>query len=78
MDEANDYPFRHFIPTSYCMVPQASKEFRRVSMKFPGDNVASIKLHARLGFRKIGTTQNIGCKHGRCLGVVYCNTLCTT
>jgi L-amino acid N-acyltransferase YncA len=33
-------------------------------------NVASIALHASLGFRRIGTLQSVGYKHGRWLDVV--------
>jgi phosphinothricin acetyltransferase len=33
-------------------------------------NVASIALHASFGFRRIGTLQAVGFKHGRWLDVV--------
>jgi L-amino acid N-acyltransferase YncA len=33
-------------------------------------NVASIALHASFGFRRIGTLQSVGFKHGRWLDVV--------
>ncbi|ACI50980.1 GCN5-related N-acetyltransferase [Gluconacetobacter diazotrophicus PA1 5] len=33
-------------------------------------NIASIRLHERLGFRTVGTLQSVGYKHGRWLDVV--------
>lgn len=34
------------------------------------DNTASIQLHAKLGFRVVGTRERIGCLHGR-----WCDTV---
>ena len=34
------------------------------------DNMASINLHKKLGFRKVGTMRDVGFKFGRWLDVV--------
>jgi len=34
------------------------------------ENVASIRLHARMGFRKVGVFESVGFKHGRWLDTV--------
>lgn len=31
------------------------------------ENIASIRLHERLGFRKVGVFESVGFKHGRWL-----------
>jgi phosphinothricin acetyltransferase len=34
------------------------------------ENIASIRLHERLGFRKVGVFESVGFKHGRWLDTV--------
>jgi phosphinothricin acetyltransferase len=35
------------------------------------DNVGSIRLHERLGFRRTGTLHHVGCKFGRWLDLAF-------
>ena len=53
------------------LVEAETRGYRQV-LAIIGDqtNVASIALHASFGFRRIGTLQSVGFKHGRWLDVV--------
>jgi len=54
------------------LLAEAETRGYRQMLALIGDqgNVASIALHASLGFRRIGTLQSVGFKHGRWLDVV--------
>src|SRR5579863_3129731 len=54
------------------LLAEAETRGYRQMLAIIGDqtNVASIALHASFGFRRIGTLQSIGFKHGRWLDVV--------
>jgi L-amino acid N-acyltransferase YncA len=54
------------------LLAEAEARGYRQMLALIGDqsNVASIALHASLGFRRIGTLQSVGFKHGRWLDVV--------
>jgi L-amino acid N-acyltransferase YncA len=54
------------------LLAEAETRGYRQMLAIIGDqtNVASIALHASLGFRRIGTLQSVGFKHGRWLDVV--------
>ena len=55
------------------LINDCSQRGFRHMMAVIGDscNIASVKLHTQLGFRRIGLAENIGFKHGRSLDVVY-------
>lgn len=49
----------------------AERGFRQmVAIVGDSDNVASIRLHERAGFRRVGVLQSVGWKHGRWLDTV--------
>jgi L-amino acid N-acyltransferase YncA len=54
------------------LLAEAETRGYRQMLAIIGDqtNVASIALHASFGFRRIGTLQSVGFKHGRWLDVV--------
>jgi L-amino acid N-acyltransferase YncA len=54
------------------LLAEAETRGYRQMLALIGDqtNVASIALHATFGFRRIGTLQSVGFKHGRWLDVV--------
>ncbi len=54
------------------LLAEAETRGYRQMLAIIGDqtNVASIALHASLGFRRIGTLQAVGFKHGRWLDIV--------
>lgn len=45
--------------------------FRAILAAIDADNVASVRLHARFGFEKVGHFKQVGFKFGRWLDVVY-------
>ena len=58
---------------SFEIDPPSNGDVESRMMVVIGDsaNTASIELHNALGFRHIGTAQEIGFKFGRRLGIVY-------
>lgn len=58
---------------SRAVIDLARKDARthRVVSLVTADNVPSIKLHERLGFRFVGTLTEAGCKFGNYLDVIY-------
>jgi len=54
------------------LLAEAETRGYRQMLAIIGDqtNIASIALHASFGFRRIGTLQSVGFKHGRWLDVV--------
>ncbi len=54
------------------VIQQCTESGRRQMVAIIGnsENVASIRLHARLGFRQVGVFESVGFKHGRWLDTV--------
>ncbi|WP_341958306.1 N-acetyltransferase family protein [Pseudomonas sp. RC10] len=54
------------------VIQQCTDDGRRQMVAIIGnsENVASIRLHERLGFRKVGVFESVGFKHGRWLDTV--------
>ena len=50
---------------------RADYELLRATITHTADNLPSIKLHERLGFRFVGTLTEAGCKFGNYLDVIY-------